>query len=96
MTDRTGLILTVPTNAANEHDRKAPLDPEGMYSVPTGSLSGQEIQNIKANDECLATCGRQSWIMHKGCRNRPMNAVQSVEIREISLSVGRWSEPLGA
>ena len=83
------MILAVHTTSANEHDSQelVPL----IKKVRTRRR--QEVMADKgyksnANDEFLVACGSRPRIMHMGYRNRPMNAAQSAENREISRK--RW------
>ncbi len=51
-------------------------------------LADKEYKST-ANDELFAACGSRPRTMHKGSRNRPVNAVHSAENREISRK--RWA-----
>ncbi|MXW14927.1 MAG: IS5 family transposase [Rhodothermaceae bacterium] len=88
-TDEAGMILAVHTTPANEHDSKGlvPLIQKVRTQHRQEVLADKGYKS-KANDEFLAVHGSRSRIMHKGYRNRPMNADQLAENREISRK--RW------
>lgn len=88
-TDEAGMILAVHTTSANEHDSQGlvPLIKKVRTRHRQEVLADKGYKS-KANDEFLVACGSRPRIMHKGYRNRPMNAVQSAQNREISRK--RW------
>lgn len=79
------MILTVHTTPANEHDGKRLVRLiKNVRTQHRQEVLADEEYKSKANDEFLAACGSWPRSMHKGYRNRPINAVQSAESREIS------------
>lgn len=79
------MILAVHTTPANVHDSKGlvPLIKKVRMQHCHEVLAKKGYRS-QANDKFIAACGSRSRIMHKRNPNRPMNAAQSAQNREIS------------